>query len=390
MCDSSAHVSSEHFFASRLEFARFVAVTLVETERTRSSAASRLRCVRRRPLLGSLRPTRRRSSSKAARDAWPRRRMRRSRKRSSTSASASRCARLGTSNQRGAVEGLVAKVRGAFFEHRKLQDEADLGDQLTAWGRHRRHEDAFASDGRDSGNEAAGGTRATPAESRSFRKSCRCASRSSSVRRPRPRTRAVDDLHDEQASEALGDVLHDDDLADAVVDRILERGRLLRLYGPSSGPSSARATTYEPNLTTMGVTECPESRPQSFWNAHVTERPRDGDRGTTAATEAAARRRSRGDDAKEAARTRQRSRRDRATEADARWRARGDGGGRARANAGRRGDGRPAVERASPVRPMSPVRPTGDEPLRGPRSGRCSRGRWWSSRSAAATSPAVR
>lgn len=30
-----------------------------------------------------------------------------------------------------------------------------------------------------------------------------------------------------------GEVLHDDDLADAIVDRILERGRLLRLDGPS-------------------------------------------------------------------------------------------------------------------------------------------------------------
>lgn len=30
-----------------------------------------------------------------------------------------------------------------------------------------------------------------------------------------------------------GNVLHDDDLADAIVDRILERGRLLRLDGPS-------------------------------------------------------------------------------------------------------------------------------------------------------------
>ena len=30
-----------------------------------------------------------------------------------------------------------------------------------------------------------------------------------------------------------GDVLHDDDLADAIVDRILDRGRLLRLDGPS-------------------------------------------------------------------------------------------------------------------------------------------------------------
>ncbi|WP_437993248.1 ATP-binding protein [Sorangium sp. So ce145] len=30
-----------------------------------------------------------------------------------------------------------------------------------------------------------------------------------------------------------GAVLHDDDLADAIVDRILHRGRLLRLDGPS-------------------------------------------------------------------------------------------------------------------------------------------------------------
>src|ERR1700749_751996 len=30
-----------------------------------------------------------------------------------------------------------------------------------------------------------------------------------------------------------GDALHDDDLAEAIVDRILERGRLLRLDGPS-------------------------------------------------------------------------------------------------------------------------------------------------------------
>ena len=30
-----------------------------------------------------------------------------------------------------------------------------------------------------------------------------------------------------------GEALHDDDLAEAIVDRILERGRLLRLDGPS-------------------------------------------------------------------------------------------------------------------------------------------------------------
>jgi hypothetical protein len=32
---------------------------------------------------------------------------------------------------------------------------------------------------------------------------------------------------------ASGRVLHDDDLAQAIIDRVLERGRLLRLDGPS-------------------------------------------------------------------------------------------------------------------------------------------------------------
>ena len=32
---------------------------------------------------------------------------------------------------------------------------------------------------------------------------------------------------------AWGRVLHDDDLAQAIIDRVLERGRLLRLDGPS-------------------------------------------------------------------------------------------------------------------------------------------------------------
>jgi hypothetical protein len=36
-----------------------------------------------------------------------------------------------------------------------------------------------------------------------------------------------------KAPKSWGDVLHDDDLAEAIVDRILERGRLLRLDGPS-------------------------------------------------------------------------------------------------------------------------------------------------------------
>ena len=36
-----------------------------------------------------------------------------------------------------------------------------------------------------------------------------------------------------KALSAWGRVLHDDDLAQAIIDRVLERGRLLRLDGPS-------------------------------------------------------------------------------------------------------------------------------------------------------------
>ena len=36
-------------------------------------------------------------------------------------------------NQKGAVEHLVKWVKGAFFKHRKFQDEADLAAQLAAW-----------------------------------------------------------------------------------------------------------------------------------------------------------------------------------------------------------------------------------------------------------------
>jgi DNA replication protein DnaC len=39
---------------------------------------------------------------------------------------------------------------------------------------------------------------------------------------------------------AWGSVLHDEDLAQAIVDRILERGRLLTLDGPSNAHQAAR------------------------------------------------------------------------------------------------------------------------------------------------------
>ena len=36
-----------------------------------------------------------------------------------------------------------------------------------------------------------------------------------------------------KALKGWGRVLHDEDLAQAILDRVLERGRLIRLYGPS-------------------------------------------------------------------------------------------------------------------------------------------------------------
>jgi hypothetical protein len=52
------------------------------------------------------------------------------------------------------------------------------------------------------------------------------------------------------------------DLADATGDRILERGRLLRLDGPSVRSSAARINCNSP------AAEYPERVPQSFRNAH--------------------------------------------------------------------------------------------------------------------------
>jgi len=36
-------------------------------------------------------------------------------------------------NQKGSVERLVGWVKGAFFKHRKFQDDVDLRAQLAAW-----------------------------------------------------------------------------------------------------------------------------------------------------------------------------------------------------------------------------------------------------------------
>jgi hypothetical protein len=43
----------------------------------------------------------------------------------------------------------------------------------------------------------------------------------------------VQDVDTRLGNPKWGRVLHDEDLAEAIVDRILERGRLLRLDGPS-------------------------------------------------------------------------------------------------------------------------------------------------------------
>ena len=124
-----------HFFASRLKYSRFAAVTLVENERTETI----VRCLARDfvafgglPLLAVFdRPKTIVKKGGKGRDveAW-----------NATFAQAivdigvgvEMCAPR-SGNQKGAVERLVGWVKGAFFKHRKFQDEADLRDQLDAW-----------------------------------------------------------------------------------------------------------------------------------------------------------------------------------------------------------------------------------------------------------------
>lgn len=54
-----------------------------------------------------------------------------------------------------------------------------------------------------------------------------------SRRQRAPPTASADDLYHQQIPQSVGRVLHDEDLAQAIIDRVLERGRLLRLDGPS-------------------------------------------------------------------------------------------------------------------------------------------------------------
>lgn len=124
-----------HFFASRLKYSRFVAVTLVENERTETI----VRCLARDfvafgglPLLAVFDRPRtivKEGGVGRAVEEW-----------NSTFAQAiidlgvgvEMCAPR-SGNQKGSVERLVGWVKGAFFKSRKFLDDADLRAQLAAW-----------------------------------------------------------------------------------------------------------------------------------------------------------------------------------------------------------------------------------------------------------------
>jgi len=65
-----------------------------------------------------------------------------------------------------------------------------------------------------------------------------------------------------------GAVLHDEDLAAAIVDRVLERGRLLQLDGPPCAPSTFSLTKPTLRITKSNRTEYPEIHRRSFRNPH--------------------------------------------------------------------------------------------------------------------------
>ena len=124
-----------HFFASRLKYSRFVAVTLVANERTETI----VRCLARDfvafgglPLLAVFDRPRtivKKGGKGREVDEW-----------NATFAQAivdlgvgvEMCAPR-SGNQKGSVEHLVKWVKGAFFKYRKFQDDEDLQAQLDAW-----------------------------------------------------------------------------------------------------------------------------------------------------------------------------------------------------------------------------------------------------------------
>jgi transposase len=124
-----------HFFASRLKYSRFVAVTIVEDERVETI----VRCLVRDfvafgglPLMAVFdRPKTIVKKSGKGREVE---------QYNATFAQAivdigvgvEMCAPR-SGNQKGTVERLVGWVKSSFFKHRKFQDEVDLRAQLAAW-----------------------------------------------------------------------------------------------------------------------------------------------------------------------------------------------------------------------------------------------------------------
>ena len=124
-----------HFFASRLKYSRFAAVTLVENERVETI----VRCLARDfatfgglPLMAVFdRPRTIVKKGGKGRDVEAF---------NATFAQAivdigvgvEMCAPR-SGNQKGTVERLVGWVKSSFFKHRKFQDDADLEAQLAAW-----------------------------------------------------------------------------------------------------------------------------------------------------------------------------------------------------------------------------------------------------------------
>lgn len=124
-----------HFFASRLKYSRYVAVTLVDNERVETI----VRCLARDfvrfgglPLMAVFDRPRtivKKGGKGREVEAY-----------NATFAQAivdigvgvEMCAPR-SGNQKGTVERLVGWVKGAFFKHRKFMDEADLAAQLAAW-----------------------------------------------------------------------------------------------------------------------------------------------------------------------------------------------------------------------------------------------------------------
>ncbi len=124
-----------HFFASRLKYSRFVAVTLVDNQRVETL----LRCLARHfvafgglPLMAVFdRPKTIITKGGKGREVEQ-----------FNATFAQGIVDLGvgvemcaprSGNQKGSVESLVKWVKGSFFKPRKFQDEADLEAQLAAW-----------------------------------------------------------------------------------------------------------------------------------------------------------------------------------------------------------------------------------------------------------------